>query len=268
MRFFKMNSIGNDFVAVHFPDVFSENNLSRLALKLCDRKYGVGADQAIFFSYKAQQADVRFFNQDGTEAEMCGNGIRAIGLLLKQLYAITSVSARAISSVVEIKINKDDLIETRTEILPLKYSTEYTEEIMRYIKNKLPNTICINLVNVGNPHVDIYVPEKGYIHDAIVKIGADIDRFVTGGVNVGFIGIKDNEVYLKVWERGSGFTLGCGSGACAAAFTVSKLKLVPQNDIVIHQIGGDLRIAIEDQLAITYGRAEVVFEGVMYERGR
>lgn len=269
MKFFKLNSIGNDFVAVEFLDVAAIEGASRLAKELCDRKYGIGADQAIFFAYDAaqQSAKVRFFNQDGSEAEMCGNGMRALGLLMKKLYATSSLKAETIASVVDIQVDQDDIIQTKTEILPLKYSDDYVAEIARYIRQKLPAAQHINVVNVGNPHIDIFMPDNGYVSDDLVaNIGAAVDHFVAGGINVGFIGIRDNELFLKVWERGAGFTLGCGSGACAAAFSAKKLNLSAQNDILIHQIGGDLRIVIDDQFAITQGTAEIIFEGMMHER--
>ena len=269
MQFFKMNSIGNDFVVIEQQNIFNLDDISLTSKRLCDRKYGVGADQAVFFSYRTGLADVRFFNQDGTEAEMCGNGIRALGLLLNRLYHVNSISAKTLASTVDIQIINEEIIQTKTQILPVLYPPEYLTSIEQYIRTKLPDTLFVNVVNVGNPHVDIVLQTDAYVADAVVaQIGNDIDHFVTGGINVGFIGIKDNDIYLKVWERGAGFTLGCGSGACAAAFTAMKLNLISQNDILVHQVGGNLNIVIDKNFAITRGTAEIIFEGVMYERER
>lgn len=260
MKFYKMHSLGNDFVIMETPQ--DDVNLSSLARFLGDRKLGVGCDQIIFFDKNA--LDVKFFNCDGSEAEMCGNGIRSLGLLYKKLYKMDKIIFNTILSKVEVCIDNDNLIETTINILPTKYSHEYQNEIISYIAKNVPDVIDIKLVNVGNPHVVLFFDSEASIN-VVLQYGSMIEKFVDGGINVGFAHLIGNILTLKVWERGAGFTSGCGSGACAAAFaSLSRLNLqsnVDNNSLIIKQVGGDVVANPTKKYVILKGKATLVFTG-------
>ena len=255
MKFYKMHSLGNDFVILATPP--DGVDLSSLANFLGDRKLGVGCDQIIFFDKST--FDVKFFNCDGSEAEMCGNGVRALGVLCKKLFQIDKITFNTLLSEVDVCIDYDNNTQTKINILPTKYSEKYQDEIISYIQENVPDVVDIKLVNVGNPHVVLFFDQNPSL-DVVLKYGPMVENFVKGGINVGFAYVSNNILTLNVWERGAGFTSGCGSGACAAAFaTWSKYK--EKNSLIIRQKGGDLFANVAENYVLLNGKATFVFAG-------
>ena len=257
MNFIKMCSLGNDFVFINKTDIWGDlrDDITRIA----DRKHGIGCDQVIYFS---RNHEARFFNRDGTEAEMCGNGIRALGALLYKMYGVTQATITTIKSNVEIEITDKELVQTSIPICETNYTPEYTEEILRYAQSIVPACEHAEIVNVGNPHIVLFTQSE---EPNFEIYGHNIDSCVKGGINVGFARIGENLVFLNVFERGSGYTLACGSGACAAAIAAKHYKLQDREEILIHQRGGDLTVRVTDTCAITTGTATLVFSGEFYE---
>lgn len=252
-----MCSLGNDFVFIEKTDILGD--LREEVIRIANRKYGIGCDQVIYFS---RDNEVRFFNMDGSEAEMCGNGICSLGALLYEMYGITKTTIKTIKSNVEIEVTDKELIQTSIPICENNYTPEYTEEIIRYAQSQVPACEHTEIVNVGNPHIVLFTQSE---EQKFEIYGHRIDSFVKGGINVGFARIEEGQVFLNVLERGTGYTLACGSGACAAAIAAKHYKLNDREEIQIHQKGGDLTVRVTDTCAITTGTATLVFSGEFYE---
>jgi diaminopimelate epimerase len=249
MKFVKMHGLGNDFILIDSRTEPLEGlDLSELALKLCDRHFGIGAD-GILIAGPSSSADVkmRIFNSDGSEAEMCGNGIRCFA---KYIY--------------ESLEKKKELISVETLagiILPsiLKYNGKNIKNAELKIDNVKYN---VTLVSFGNPHCVIFVDDVSKVQ--IDEIGPKIEtsKMFPDRTNVEFVQfISKKEAVVKVWERGVGETLACGTGACACAvagITAGKLD----KDVLIRLPGGNLDIEWQDDKhVILRGPAETVYEG-------
>jgi diaminopimelate epimerase len=261
MKFIKMHGLGNDFIVIDSRSEQLEGiDLSQLAVKLCDRHYGIGADGLLLAS-PSNSADVkmRIFNPDGSEAEMCGNGIRCFAKYIyetldkkKELISVETLAGIILPSILEYK--------GRTAVV------EVDMGIPKGIKNEElkvdGSSYNATLVSFGNPHCVIFVDDLSKV--VIDEIGPKIetDKMFPNRTNVEFVQVVSRkEAVLKVWERGAGETLACGTGACASAIAgISTGKL--EKDVLIRLPGGSLDIEWqEDKHVILRGPAETVFEG-------
>lgn len=259
IKFFKMHALGNDFVIAPCP--VSDMNLSTLSKFVADRKLGVGCDQVIFFEMREHDVFVRFFNCDGSEAEMCGNGIRALGLLLNMMYNTKNIHIKTMTNTAEVTVHPNS-INTRIYVSDLNYGSN--DEIYEYAKSLCPQCCKVGIISAGNPHITMFFQQESYIDDDIFyDVGTKIEAYVKGGINVGFASIHNNSLLLKVWERGAGFTQGCGSGASAAAALAYKLQLICIPEITVYQLGGELSILVESNSVLVKGNATYVFSGEM-----
>ncbi len=271
LPFIKMQGIGNDFILIDDlgkPAALMSPITKELAQKICDRRFGVGADQILWLkSPQDPTADARMeiLNADGSIAEMCGNGIRAVGVYLyregpkrKDTYLIETLagmkkldlSPEAAS--VTVDMGKPQLgsgFAEGGERLPLP---GHSLAEARFFE-----------VNVGNPHAVIFVDDVTTF--PVAEIGAAIElhpRF-PHRTNVEFVQVKGpHEIQVRVWERGAGITLACGTGACASAVAAIACQYVNE-DITVHLPGGDLNINWEGlgKSVLLKGPAEIVFRG-------
>lgn len=266
--FVKMQGIGNDFVLidVRTDDIFpvgSDHDLTLQAKQICDRHFGVGADGLILVmnSDKANYK-MRVLNPDGSEAEMCGNGIRCFCRYVyeasedkKDVISVETLAGIMVPAVivengqfagVEVDMGKP-IIEAQNEKLIVE-----------------GQSFVINKISMGNPHCVIFV--KNIDDVDISKIGPIIENLpqFPNRTNVEFVEIlNDKEIRLKVWERGAGETLACGTGACASVVAASSASLTGRRAIV-HLPGGSLDIEWEeDDHVVMRGPAEKVFEGMI-----
>src|SRR3989344_2001484 len=239
MKFTKMHGTGNDYIYING---FEEkvNNPPRLAIKLSDRHFGIGADGLILI-LPSKKADVRMqmFNVDGSEGAMCGNGIRCVakyayehGLAKKEKMRVETKSG-----IRNLELNvKNGKVESVTVDMG---EAEVGKETKLTIDGKTFNYIP---VSVGNPHAVIFVDK--ITDELVLEVGPKIEKHPNfpDRTNVEFIKVKNKkELYFSVWERGSGETMACGTGACAAvAAGVSKGVL--DNKVIVHLKGGDLQI--------------------------
>lgn len=260
MRFTKMQGLGNDYL--YFYGSVPED-VQSLCPRLCDRHFGVGADGLIFIgsSWNADYS-MRIFNADGSEAEMCGNGIRCVG---KFLYDKGLTRKRELT------------IETQSGIrsLQLHMTTEgnrvesATVDMGRgvVVEENVVFTTGIGvgtLILVGNPHLVLF---SHAVEDLPVYLWGpriEVDERFDGGVNVEFVQVlSDTRLRMRVWERGSGVTLACGTGACAAAFAAVKRGYCPADrpvEVVLD--GGSLFVTVSrDGTVLMEGPAVTVFEG-------
>lgn len=223
MNFYKMSGSGNDFIIIdNRNNIVDESHLSNFIVNVCRRKVSVGADGVILVE-NTGNADFkwRFFNSDGSVAEMCGNGARCVA----RFAYLNNIAGSNMSFETLAGLVKAEVIEERVKVKmtdPFDLETDVTIEL----KNGLTS---IYSINTGVPHV---VMVKNSIDDIdIVKIGREIryhDRFSPAGTNVNFVcHIKDNTIAIRTYERGvEDETLACGTGAAASAIVMAhKMKL-------------------------------------------
>ena len=261
MKFIKMHGLGNDFILIDSRTEPLEGlNLSQLAVKLCDRHYGIGADGLLLAS-PSDSADVkmRMFNPDGSEAEMCGNGIRCFAKYIyetlekkKELISVETLAGVILPSILEYK-GKTAVVEVDMGIPENIKNEELKIDNIKY---------NVTLVSLGNPHCVIFIDDLSKVQIDEIGPKIEMNKMFRDRTNVEFVQVvSKKEAIVKVWERGAGETLACGTGACASAvagITAGKFD----KDVLIRLPGGNLDIEWQDDKhVILRGPAETVFEG-------
>lgn len=272
IKFTKMQGLGNDYVYI---DATKENieNPSVLAKYISDRHFGVGSDGLILIC-PSDKADfrMRMFNSDGSEAEMCGNGIRCVGKFVydKKLTDKTLVTIETKAGIKTLKLNvKDEEVDTvrvdmGTPILESEKIPVITDEkIAQNLKlNALDKSFNFTCVSMGNPHAVTIVDNVSDFD--VKKYGSilEINEVFPNKTNVEFVEIKDPEnIKMRVWERGAGETLACGTGACASV-VACNLNGLTKRSVNVELLGGNLNIELgEDNHVYMTGPAVTVFEG-------
>ena len=259
MRFTKMHGLGNDYLYVYGevpPDIADRST------QLSDRHFGVGSDGMIYIA-PSQVADftMRIFNADGSEAKMCGNGIRCVGKYVydKGLTDKTSLSIETLSGIRQLELQVEDGVVTAATV-GMGTST---------VGDDL--TICVDgyevvctPVSVGNPHAVIFVDDADAAPVTTLGPLIETHELFPGGVNVEFVQVlSEHELRMRVWERGSGVTMACGTGACASASAAVAKGFCPEDaSLTVHLDGGDLNICVSKDHAVTMtGPATTVYEG-------
>ena len=259
MRFTKMHGLGNDYLYVYgeVPE-----NIAELSIKLSERHFGAGSDGMIYIS-PSDKADfkMRIFNADGSEAMMCGNGIRCVG---KYVYdkGYTDKTNLTVETLSGIKYLNLQLVGGKVKYVTVNMGkAEPQKDMLLKVDGK---EVSCTPVSVGNPHAVIFVDN---IEAApLLELGPKIEHHEAfkDGVNVEFVQvIGENTLRMRVWERGSGVTMACGTGACASAMAaVSKGVCEYNKPISVQLDGGTLKIQIADDKNVTMtGPAETVYEG-------
>lgn len=278
MKFTKMQGLGNDYVYVN---CFSEKvpDPSELAVRISDRHFGVGSDGLILIC-PSDKADFEMvmYNADGSRGEMCGNGIRCVAKYVYDygLTDKTSISVETLGGIKyldltvedgKVKLVKVDMgrpILTPSEI-PVEAEGERAVDEPIETDGKEYRMTCVSM---GNPHAVIFVDED--VKDIPLEmIGPKFEnhkRF-PNRINTEFARVLDRKtVEMRVWERGSGETLACGTGACAVAVSCI-LNGMTEDNVTVKLLGGDLQIEWDREKDTVYmtGPAEVVFDGVWPE---
>ncbi|KAB1438101.1 diaminopimelate epimerase [Candidatus Galacturonibacter soehngenii] len=273
MKFTKMQGLGNDYVYVNCL-IEKIDNPSEVAKLVSDRHFGIGSDGLILIK-PSDIADFKMemYNADGSQGEMCGNGIRCVAKYVYdyKLTDKTSISVETLAGIkyldltikdgkaVQIKVNMGSPILTPADIPVIATGEQVVNEPIE-VAGKTYHMTCVSM---GNPHAVIYMEDvKGL---DLEKIGPDFEnheRFPKR-INTEFVKIMDRKtIEMRVWERGSGETLACGTGACATA-VASILNGLTDNEVTIRLLGGDLLVEwnqVENMVYMT-GPAEIVFEG-------
>ena len=273
IKFTKMQGLGNDYV---YMDAINQNieNESSLAQFVSNRHFGIGSDGLILIC-KSDVADfkMKMYNADGSQAEMCGNGIRCVG---KFVYdkGLTNKTTLKIETLAGIKILQLNVENNKVKTVRVDMGEPILEpEKIPVIANNTPVTnlqlkavdkeFKFTCVSMGNPHA-ITIVDNVEKFD-VQKYGKilEIDRAFPNKTNVEFIQIIDKEhIKMRVWERGAGETLACGTGACATA-VACNLNGLTNDKVQIELLGGNLDIEWDKQNNHIYmtGPAETVFEG-------
>lgn len=259
MHFTKMQGLGNDYLYVYgeVPD-----NIAELSKRLSERHFGAGSDGMIYIS-ESQIADfkMRIFNADGSEAKMCGNGIRCVG---KYVYdkGYTDKTHLKIETLSGIKYLDLELSSGKVKNVTVNMGTAVPQkDITLNIDGK--EVVCTP-VSVGNPHAVIFVSD---IESApLYELGPKIEHHEAfpDGVNVEFVQVvAENELRMRVWERGSGVTMACGTGACASVTAAVQKQVCDYNTpVAVRLDGGVLKIQVASDNTVTMsGPARTVYEG-------
>lgn len=259
MHFTKMHGLGNDYLYVYgeVPE-----NIKYIAQRLSERHFGAGSDGMIYIS-PSDTADfkMRIFNADGSEAEMCGNGIRCVGKYVydKGYTDKTQLNIETLSGIKKLKLQ---LFCGKVKSVSVDMGiAEVYDDI--HVITEHADVICTP-VSVGNPHAVIFAKDADTL--PIEIIGKEIERYKAfpDGVNVEFVNIiSETELRMRVWERGSGITMACGTGACAAVTAaINKGFCSCNTPITVRLDGGILDINIDENYNVTMtGPAETVYEG-------
>lgn len=262
--FIKMQGCGNDYVYLDLitnPELSAllGQNFSDFVFYVSDRHFGIGSDGVVLIM-PSDRADcrMRMFNADGSEAQMCGNAARCIGKYAVEHGIVNhcSFSLETQSGLHEIIVNNDNTISVNMGIPQLHSAKlKINEDIISY-----------TFVNIGNPHSVIFTNHNLSDSD-FTTLGQAIEHhpFFSEGTNVEFVQVLNkHELNMRVWERGTGETLACGSGACAA-FAAARSHNYTSNAATIHLKGGNLQIS-EDKYSMSLwltGSASEVFSGTL-----
>ena len=278
MRFTKWQGCGNDFVLLDAVknEVNVGEDFSALAKKICDRHFGVGADGVLLLSKDdtgAADIAMRIFNADGTEPQMCGNGIRCLaryaydeGIVTERGFAVNTLAG-----VMRPKITEDgrvsvDMGEPRLtgEKIPVKgYDGKKVIDAPFVAAGK---TYRITCVSMGNPHCVVFGDDNDLsVFDAPETIGRLFEKneFFPEGTNVEFAEVqKDSSIRMRVWERGAGVTMACGTGACATLVAAALTNRTGRRSSIVLDGGTiDITWREEDNRVYMTGRADKVFAG-------
>ena len=273
IKFTKMQGLGNDYVYIDAINQKIENE-SSLAQIISNRHFGIGSDGLILIcSSEIADFKMRMFNSDGSEAEMCGNGIRCVGKFVydKGLTNKTTLKIETLAGVKELKLNlKEGKVDTvrvdmgepilEAEKIPVVSSEKMAKNLELEIEEREFNFTCVSM---GNPHAITFI--ENVENFEVEKYGSKIEvneRFPKK-TNVEFIEIVNKEyIKMRVWERGAGETLACGTGACASVVAGIINNLI-ERKVTVELLGGILEIEWnkEDNHIYMTGPAVTVYEG-------
>ena len=274
MKFTKMQGIGNDYVYVNCLQETIENP-SELAKKISDRHYGVGSDGLIMIN-PSDKADfeMEMYNADGSRGEMCGNGIRCVAKYVYDygLTDKTSISVETLAGIKNLDLTVEDgkvvLVKVdmgkpmqRPEEVPVVSEKEEVIDEPITVDGQEYRMTCVSM---GNPHAVVFIDQdvKEFPLETVGVKFENHERFPKR-VNTEFVNVLDRHTaQMRVWERGSGETLACGTGACAVAVACA-LNGLTEDEVTVKLLGGDLQIKWDREKNTVYmtGPAEVVFDG-------
>jgi diaminopimelate epimerase len=274
MRFTKMHGIGNDYVYVSTFDQKAPANPAQLAVTMSDRHFGIGGDGLILI-VPSERADarMRMFNADGSEGEMCGNGVRCVAKYLfdhglTRKSAVTIETGRGVLAL-DLEVHDGRVQRVRVDmgrpifepsLIPTLLAGEPPVEHPLRVGDQ---DFRVTAVSTGNPHAVIYVDDVAAF--PLELLGPQIEHHPAfpRRVNVHAVQVLTaRELRMRTWERGSGITLACGTGACAVC-VAGVLTQRTERSILAHLPGGDLELAWPDDHASVFmtGPATEVFSG-------
>lgn len=274
-KFTKMHGCGNDYIyfdCINGPEI---SEPSEVSIKLSDRHYGIGGDGVILIcNSKVADAKMRMFNLDGSEGKMCGNGIRCVAKYLfdnkivnKKNFKIETLSgikairvgdSDGLAEFITVDMGKANLCAKEIPVLINQ------DRVLNYPLRIGDGTYNITCVSMGNPHCIIFCD-----HDIdkinLNEIGPKFENhdIFPEKVNTEFVQIlNDHSLKMRVWERGSGETFACGTGACASVVAAVENKFCPKNEeIKVILKGGELSVKYTDEAVFMTGPATTVFDG-------
>jgi len=273
MKFTKMQGLGNDYVYVNcFKETIE--NPPEMAKKVSNRNFGIGSDGLIMINPSdVADFEMEMYNADGSRSEMCGNGIRCVGKYVYD-YGLTEkehISVETLAGIKYLDLTVEDgkvkLVKVdmgSPELVPANIPIVADgDRVIDEPINVNGTEYRMTGVSMGNPHAVVYVEDvKGLDIETIGPAFENHERF-PNRVNTEFVKVLDrNTVEMRVWERGSGETMACGTGACAVA-VACILNGLTEDKVTVKLLGGDLQIEWDKEADKVYmtGSAEVSFDG-------
>jgi diaminopimelate epimerase len=273
LRFSKYQGLGNDFLIV--PEEIAGLLTPALVKRVCDRHFGVGGDGILIVGQQGERPSMRVINADGSQPEMCGNGLRCVAL-----YWVEQRRSGSASFVVDteagphpVEVELGPARSAQVKVF-MRAASLAAREVLRDASGEWigrafscdNRELAMTTVSMGNPHAILFAPE-GFSPAEMASLGPRIerDRRFVAGANVGFARLESpTALDLTVWERGVGFTLACGTGACAAAVAAVETGQSPRHrELTVTLPGGPLRIVVGERsepIQMT-GPALHVFDG-------
>ena len=273
MKFTKMHGIGNDYVYVNCFEE-SVKNPAEVSKFVSDRHFGIGSDGLILISPSAI-ADFRMniYNADGSQAEMCGNGIRCVAKYVYDygLTDKTEISVETLAGIKYLRLQVENGKVANVEVnmgapilepkeIPVAVEESPVVNVPVEVKGKIYHMTCVSM---GNPHAIIFMKNVKDLDIAAIGPYFENHTVFPKRTNTEFVEVLDrNTVNMRVWERGSDETLACGTGACATT-VACILNDKTENEVTVHLLGGDLKIRWDREANQVYmtGPATVVFDG-------
>lgn len=280
IKFIKMQGLGNDFVLVEGDAVVQSNQkYEELAKKMCDRNFGIGADGLIIVNPAEIKSDAdiswRIFNSDGSEPQMCGNGIRCFakyvyekGYVNKKKFTVSTLAGIITPEILENGEVKVDMGKPILEAAKVPITLEGLDAVINFPIEADGKEFDITAVSMGNPHCVIFTDEDGA--SLARKYGPIIETksIFPEKTNVEFVEVlSPDNIKINVWERGCGITLACGTGACASV-VAAILNDLTETKVKADLPGGSLIIEWdfeeENSSVFMTGKSEYVFEGEFF----
>ncbi len=277
IEFTKMHGIGNDYIYVNcMKEELSDP--SAVSVAMSPRHFSVGADGLVMICHsEVADAKMRMFNADGSEGKMCGNAIRCVGKYLydngivpKDVLTVETLSGIKTlclnvenGKVATVKVDMGTAVTDPAFVPVLHFGTQMVNEPLAVNGREYR----ITAVSMGNPHAVIFTDDVDSLE--LTKIGPDFEHhpLFPDRVNTEFVRvIDDHTLQMRVWERGSGETFACGTGACATVVAaVLNGICIPDEEITVKLIGGDLKITCtNDRRVFMSGAAQKIYDGVYY----
>ncbi len=273
LHFVKMHGCGNDYI---YFDCFEQKveHPEQLSIQLSRPHFGIGGDGIILIEPSSQaDARMRIFNKDGSEGRMCGNGIRCVGKYLydsgrvrKEVLTVDTLSG---IKTLRLKVGQDQVDEVTVEMgkavlepeqIPVLLSGPSVVNQVYFLENHPYHITCVSM---GNPHCILFCEDVEKI--PLEQIGPKFENapIFPDRVNTEFVQVLDkNHLRVRVWERGSGETMACGTGACACAVAAVQQGICRMDDeIQVELLGGSLKIRYTPEQVYMTGGAETVFTG-------
>lgn len=275
MIFWKYHGLGNDFVLVDGTDGSIEID-REWCKKVCRRNFSIGAD-GVLYVLPGEDTDItmRIINADGSEAEMCGNGIRCVakyaydyGLVKSQMFCIHTLAG---DKEAHVTLGEDGKVSTvaidmgapilNGRSIPINHDGRFIDEPFMIGSVRIRGTA----VSMGNPH---FVTFTDLPDETINRLGPELEKneFFPKKTNVEFCSMKEGKIHVRVYERGAAWTLACGTGACASAVAAALIGLVPfDSPVEVRLPGGWLKVTVARDMdcVMMGGPAEFVFKGEM-----
>ena len=270
LPFTKMHGTGNDFVVVNAL-ANPLKNPAAVAKRVCDRRFGIGADQMLLIEapkLPGTEYRMAIYNADGSDVEMCGNGIRCFALYLRR-HALSShdvIKVDTDAGMIVPALQRDGLVRVdmgEPVLEGAKIPSTFSGRVVNRPLQVLDRTFEVTLVSMGNPHCVIFVDDVGAVD--LPKFGPATEHHAAfpRRINTEYIQVLDRKnLKMRVWERGAGETMACGTGA-SAALVAAVLNGKADRDATLHVRGGKLRIewSEADNHVYMTGPAVEVFTG-------
>lgn len=264
--FLKMQASGNDYVYCDLEEndgMFLKENASYIAKKLSKRRFSIGSDGLVLIEKsKIADAKILIFNADGSEAKTCGNALRCVGYYLSKKYSSNKISIETNAGIYDTKTQNG---KTKVNFgKPIKKTVDVSKLYDNFAMDFLNSATFYNFVDIGNEHLVVYLAEEKFADNGL------IGRYLCGltgkckGVNVEFVSIIKNKIYVTVYERGSGKTYSCGSGAVAVYYALTLNGVIPKRLTALNFMGGKVFTEYVKNDIYLSGKVETCFRGTVH----